>query len=186
MVETLNYLRGPKNRPQSTVLLLLMIHTISYLSIHCWFLLTWTNGGRAAGLIVSETTINLEWKEKTRVVGQSILPEYWVSVPFFFVWYSHLSTTSTTIISTTGEWGKHCFFSLSFLDCSCFGLCSSFCICWALKWLSVRSHFLPILARLLLQILRDLLLSVPICSWGWICSANPSKGVRSGIFLFFG
>lgn len=48
---------------------------------------------------------------------------------FFYVWYSHLSTTSTTIISTTGEWGKHCFFSLSFLDCSCFGLCSSFCIC---------------------------------------------------------
>ena len=32
---------------------------------------------------MSETTINLEWKEKTRVVGQSILPEYWVSVPFF-------------------------------------------------------------------------------------------------------
>lgn len=82
MVETLNYLRGPKNRPQSTVLLLLMIHTISYLSIHCWFLLTWTNGGRAAGLIVSETTINLEWKEKARVVGQSILPRR-VSVPFF-------------------------------------------------------------------------------------------------------
>lgn len=87
--------------------------------------MTWTNGGRAAGLIVSETTINLEWKEKTRVVGQSILPRRVLGFcPFFFLFGIHISLPPAPPLSPLPGSGGSTAFSLCLfwivlaLDCA--------------------------------------------------------------------